>query len=165
MPTPNPQTIYDFKAALIDGRELPLSDLKGKVLLTVNVASKCGFTPQYEGLEALYQKYKERGLEVLAFPCNQFGGQEPGGSEEILACSLTRYKASFPMFDKIEVNGPEAHPLFNFLKSSAKGLLGTEAVKWNFTKFLVDRTGKVHARYSSQTEPSELAPEIEALLK
>lgn len=158
-------TFYDYSARLIDGAEFPLAELKDKVVLVVNVASHCGFTPQYEGLELLYQKYKARGFEILAFPCNQFGGQEPGGQEEILACSLTKYKTTFPVFEKIEVNGPGAHPLFDFLKSSAKGLLGSEGVKWNFTKFLVDKRGKVSSRYSPQTKPEDLAKDIEALLQ
>ena len=141
-------SVYDFTANTLDGKEKPLSDFSGQVLLMVNTASKCGFTPQYEGLESLYRKYQSRGFAVLGFPCNQFGGQEPGDAAEIEQfCSLT-YDVTFPMFGKIDVNGSGAHPLYRFLKGEAKGILGTEAIKWNFTKFLVGRTGKVSGRFA-----------------
>jgi glutathione peroxidase len=157
-------SIYNFEVKTIDLKNIKLDEYRGKVLLIVNVASKCGFTPQYTGLEALYQKYRAKGLEILGFPCNQFGAQEPGNEEEIKQfCSLT-YPVSFPLFAKIDVNGTETHPLYSHLKTEAKGLLGTEAVKWNFTKFLVDREGSVVKRFAPQTEPSELEPEIEKLL-
>ena len=139
--------LYDFTPKALDGLPRPMSGFKGQVLLIVNVASKCGFTPQYTGLEALQRKYAPRGFQVLGFPCNQFGGQEPGDAAEIAGfCSLT-YDVSFPMFAKIEVNGAGADPLYAFLKSRKKGLLGTEAIKWNFTKFLVDTHGEVVNRY------------------
>ena len=157
-------TVTDFSAKDIDGTEQPLSAWKGQAMLVVNVASKCGFTPQYEGLEALYREYKDRGFVVLGFPCDQFGNQEPGDEEEIRTfCSLT-YDVSFPMFSKIEVNGPGTHPLYRHLKSQAKGLLGSEAIKWNFTKFLVDRNGRVVKRFAPTDTPGSLVPEIEKLL-
>ena len=157
-------TAYDFAAQTLDGQPKPLADYRGKVLLIVNVASKCGFTPQYTGLEALQRKYAARGLEVLGFPCNQFGAQEPGDAAEIASfCSLT-YDVSFPMFAKIEVNGPKADPLYTFLKHAKPGLLGTEGVKWNFTKFLVGRDGQVAARFGPNVKPEALEGEIEALL-
>jgi len=147
-----------------DGSDTDLSPYAGKVLLIVNTASKCGFTPQYEGLEALHRRYSERGLAVLAFPCNQFGAQEPGDAEEIANfCRLT-YDVTFPVFAKVDVNGPAASPLFQHLKHSAKGVLGSEAIKWNFTKFLVDRSGKVVARYAPTTKPEAIAADIERLL-
>lgn len=156
--------IYDFSATTLDGRELSLGDFKDKVLLIVNTASKCGFTPQYEGLEKLYRQYAARGLVVLGFPCNQFGAQEPGDAAEIARfCSLT-YQVSFPMFARIEVNGEGTHPLYRFLKEAKPGLLGTEAIKWNFTKFLVDRNGSVIERYAPANKPEELAKIIEPLL-
>ena len=155
---------YDFSAQTLDGQSKPLSDYRGKVLLIVNVASKCGFTPQYTGLEALQRKYAPGGLEVLGFPCNQFGAQEPGDEAEIASfCSLT-YEVSFPMFAKIEVNGPKADPLYAFLKHEKPGLLGTEAIKWNFTKFLVGRDGQVAARFAPNVKPEALEGEIEKLL-
>jgi glutathione peroxidase len=157
-------SIYDFSAKTLDGREISLGEFKGKVLLIVNTASKCGFTPQYEGLEKLYREYGERGLVVLGFPCNQFGAQEPGDAAEIASfCSLT-YKVSFPMFARVEVNGEDAHPLYRFLKEAKPGLLGTEGIKWNFTKFLVDRNGEVVERYAPATKPEDLAKIIEAQL-
>jgi glutathione peroxidase len=157
-------TAYDFAASTLDGQPKALSDYRGKVLLIVNVASKCGFTPQYAGLEALQRKYAERGLEVLGFPCNQFGAQEPGDAAEISSfCALT-YEVSFPMFAKIEVNGEQAHPLYAFLKQEKPGLLGTEAIKWNFTKFLVGKDGKVAGRYAPNFKPEALEADIEALL-
>ena len=147
-----------------DSSTTDLSDHAGEVLLIVNVASKCGFTPQYEGLEALQREYGERGFTVLGFPCNQFGAQEPGDAEEIATfCKLT-YDVSFPVYGKIDVNGDQAAPLYEHLKSEAPGLLGSKAIKWNFTKFLVDRSGKVVKRYAPQTKPEELTRDIEALL-
>jgi glutathione peroxidase len=147
-----------------DGSQVDLSAHKGKVLLVVNVASKCGFTPQYEGLEALHRRYAEKGFEVLGFPCNQFGAQEPGDAEEIANfCSLT-YDVTFPLLGKIDVNGPQAAPIYRHLKKEAPGLLGSEAIKWNFTKFLVDRSGKVVKRYAPQTKPEDIARDIEELL-
>lgn len=155
---------YDFAVQSIDGHTIPLRAYEGKVVLVVNVASKCGFTPQYAGLEALYQKYKDRGFVVAGFPCNQFGEQEPGDEAEIKRfCSLA-YPVSFPLFAKVEVNGPAAHPLFRYLKKARKGILGTEAIKWNFTKFLVDRRGSVVARFAPRTAPEGLESRIEALL-
>jgi glutathione peroxidase len=157
-------SVYDFTAETIDGQPAPLADYQGKVLLIVNTASKCGFTRQYAGLEELYRKYRDRGLVVLGFPCNQFGAQEPGDEEEIKSfCSLT-YDVDFPLMRKIDVNGPAAHPLYVFLKEQKKGLLGTEGIKWNFTKFLVDRSGKVVDRYAPTDEPKSLEGAIEALL-
>jgi glutathione peroxidase len=157
-------SIYDFTAETLDGKPAPLSDWKGKVVLIVNTASKCGFTPQYAGLEALYRKHRDQGFVVLGFPCNQFGQQEPGDAAEIASfCSLT-YDVDFPMMTKIDVNGPGAHPLYRFLKSARKGVLGTEAVKWNFTKFLVDRRGEVVARFAPTDAPASLEGAIEALL-
>ena len=147
-----------------DGSQTDLSAHKGKVLLVVNVASKCGFTPQYEGLEALQRKYQDRGFTVLGFPCNQFGAQEPGNAEEIANfCKLT-YDVSFPLMGKIDVNGPNAAPIYKHLKSEAPGLLGSEGIKWNFTKFLVDRSGKVVKRYAPQTKPEDIESDVEALL-
>ena len=157
-------SFYDFSAETLDGQPAPLSAYKGKVVLIVNTASKCGFTGQYEGLEALYETYRDRGLVVLGFPCNQFGAQEPGDAAEIASfCSLT-YDVKFPMMKKIDVNGPEAHPLYIWLKKSKKGVLGTEGIKWNFTKFLVDRTGDVRDRFAPNIEPKALESAIEALL-
>ncbi len=157
-------TIYSFKVKTIDGKETTLADYKGKAMLIVNVASKCGFTKQYTGLEALYKKYKDKGMVVLGFPCNQFGAQEPGNEEEIKNfCSLT-YQVDFPMFAKVDVNGDSAHPLYEYLKKSEKGIFGTEAIKWNFTKFLVDKKGEVLKRYASTTTPESLEKDIEAIL-
>jgi glutathione peroxidase len=155
---------YDFEAQTLDGKPAPLGDYRGKVLLIVNTASKCGFTPQYEGLEALYRKFKDRGLVILGFPCNQFGAQEPGDAAEIASfCSLT-YDVSFPMMGKIDVNGPKAHPLYAWLKGEKKGILGTEGIKWNFTKFLIDREGKVAGRFAPTATPQSLESAIEALI-
>jgi glutathione peroxidase len=157
-------SIYDFSAETLDGQPAPLSAHAGKVVLIVNTASKCGFTPQYAGLEALYRKYRDRGFVVLGFPCNQFGAQEPGDAAEIANfCSLT-YDVDFPMMRKIDVNGPGAHPLYAWLKHERKGLLGSEGVKWNFTKFLVDRTGEVVKRFAPTDTPQSLEGAIEALL-
>lgn len=156
--------ITDFHVRAADGSDVDLSAYAGQVLLIVNTASKCGFTPQYEGLEALHRRYAERGFEVLGFPCNQFGHQEPGDAAEIASfCSLT-YDVTFPLFAKIDVNGDGADPLYAELKRQAPGLLGSKAIKWNFTKFLVDRTGKVVARYAPTTKPEEIAADIEKLL-
>ena len=147
-----------------DGSPTDLSAYKGKVLLVVNVASKCGFTPQYEGLEALNRRYADKGFEVLGFPCNQFGAQEPGNAEEIANfCALT-YDVTFPLLGKIDVNGPNAAPIYKHLKKEAPGVLGSEAIKWNFTKFLIDRSGKVMKRYAPQTKPEDIARDIEGLL-
>ena len=157
-------TVHDFSATSLSGEEVPLSRFKGKALLIVNTASKCGFTPQYAGLEKLHKAYGARGFAVLGFPCNQFGGQEPGDAAEIASfCSLS-YDVTFPMFAKVDVNGGKAHPLFKFLKSAKPGTLGFEAIKWNFTKFLIGRDGTVAERYSPMTKPEELAKAIEALL-
>ena len=158
------ETIYDFSAAALDGREVPLSDYRGKVVLIVNTASKCGLTPQYEGLEALNKRYADKGLVVLGFPCNQFGAQEPGEAQEIASFCLLTYDVTFPMFAKVEVNGPAAHPLYAFLKHEKKGLLGSEGIKWNFTKFLVGRDGQVVERFAPTTKPQDLASSIEKLL-
>ncbi len=157
-------TLYEFAVRRLDGSETSLGDWRGKVLLIVNTASQCGFTPQYAGLEALYKKYKDRGFAVLGFPCNQFGAQEPGTADEIGAFCEKNYGVSFPMFDKIDVNGPNAHPLFTHLKEEAPGLLGTDGIKWNFTKFLVDRHGKVVTRYAPTTSPNALDSDVLALL-
>jgi glutathione peroxidase len=157
-------SIYDFSALDINQQQQSLSVYTGKTLLIVNVASKCGFTPQYTGLEALYRKYQSRGFAVLGFPCDQFGHQEPGNEAEIQNFCSLNYEVSFPLFAKIEVNGANTHPLYKFLKSAQPGLLGTEAIKWNFTKFLVDGTGKVIKRYAPTDTPESLAGDIEALL-
>ncbi len=156
--------LYDLNATDVTGSPVALSRFKGRVLLIVNTASKCGFTPQYEGLEALQSRFHERGFDVLGFPCNQFGHQEPGNDSDIAEFCSTRFSTSFPLFSKIEVNGPNAHPLYQYLKKQAPGVLGTEAIKWNFTKFLVDSQGKVVKRYGSQTKPEAIAADIEALL-
>lgn len=157
-------SIYDFEAETLDGKPQPLAAFRDKVVLIVNTASKCGFTPQYAGLEALHEKYSDRGLVVLGFPCNQFGAQEPGDAAEIANfCSLT-YDVDFPMMRKIDVNGPKAHPLYAYLKKAKKGVLGTEAIKWNFTKFLVGRDGEVRGRFAPNVEPKALESAIEALL-
>lgn len=156
--------IYDFSARDIAGQDVSIGDYRGKVLLIVNTASKCGFTPQYEGLETLYRDLSARGLVVLGFPCNQFGGQEPGDADEIASfCKLT-YDVDFPMFAKIDVNGPQASPLFEWLKNEAPGVLGSKAIKWNFTKFLVNREGQVVGRFAPTTKPDALRADIEALL-
>lgn len=158
------QTAYDFSAIDIDGHDQSLADYRGKVLLVVNVASKCGFTPQYAGLQKLWETYRDRGLVILGFPCDQFGHQEPGDEAEIRSfCSLT-YDVDFPMFAKIDVNGGKAHPLWNWLKEQKSGLLGIGAIKWNFSKFLVGRDGRVIARYAPTDKPESLAKDIEAAL-
>lgn len=157
-------TVYDFSATTIDGKDRSLGDWRGDVLLIVNTASKCGFTPQYAGLEALHQDLSERGLRVLGFPCNQFGSQEPGSNEDVAQFCEVNYGVSFPMFAKIDVNGDGAHPLFTWLKQESPGLLGTEAIKWNFTKFLVNRDGKPVERYAPATKPDDLRDDIGKLL-
>lgn len=157
-------SIYDFTAKSLQGKDVPLSEFKDKVLLIVNTASKCGFTPQYAGLEALYEKLSGKGLTILGFPCNQFGQQEPGSPEEIGAFCQMNYGVSFPMFDKIEVNGPKAHPLYQYLKDEQPGVLGTKNIKWNFTKFLVDRGGKVVDRFAPMTKPEDIEKSIEKVL-
>jgi glutathione peroxidase len=157
--------LYGFSANTLDGKPLALDAFRGKVALIVNTASACGFTPQYADLEALHQRFAAKGLAVLGFPCNQFGAQEPGDAAAIGAFCRKNYGVSFQMFDKIEVNGDGAHPLYKWLTSSAPGILGTEAVKWNFTKFLVGRDGEVVKRYAPQTSPKELVPDIESLLE
>jgi glutathione peroxidase len=156
--------VFDFQATSLDGKPIDLAQYRGKALLIVNTASKCGFTPQYQGLEAVYRELHGRGLEVLGFPCNQFGSQEPGTEEEIGAFCEKNYGVSFPMFAKIDVNGDTAHPLFKHLKAEAPGVLGTEGIKWNFTKFLIGRDGKVVKRYAPQTKPEEIADDIEKVL-
>ena len=157
-------SVYDYSATLADGTTTALSDYKGQVLLIVNTASKCGFTPQYEGLEKLHATHKDTGFSVLAFPCNQFGSQEPGSTEEIVEFCEMRFQTSFPLFEKIDVNGTNSHPLYKHLKSEVKGLLGTERIKWNFTKFLINRDGEVVGRFGSQKKPADIESEIMALL-
>ncbi|MEK9714078.1 MAG: glutathione peroxidase [Thalassolituus sp.] len=157
-------TILSYTMPLLSGQDQDLSEYEGKVVLMVNTASKCGFTYQYEGLEALYNKYKDRGLVILGFPCNQFGKQEPGSDSDIGAFCQKNYGVSFPMFSKIDVNGPSAAPLYDALKSEAPGLMGTKAIKWNFTKFLIGRDGKVIDRYAPTSKPEALAADIEAAL-
>ena len=157
-------SVYDYSAKTIDGRDQPLSAYRGKVLLIVNVASQCGFTPQYAGLEALQKKFGREGFAVLGFPSNQFGAQEPGTETEIADFCETSFGVTFPMFAKVDVNGANAHPLFKHLTSEKAGVLGTEAIKWNFTKFLVDKTGAVAARYGSSTKPETLEDPIRRLL-
>ncbi len=157
-------SVYDFSATAIDGAETALEQYRGQALLIVNTASKCGFTGQYAGLEALHRQFADRPFQVLGFPCNQFGAQEPGKAAEIASfCSMT-YGVDFPMFDKVEVNGPGRHPLYAWLTSQKKGLLGTRDIKWNFTKFLTDREGRVVARYAPQVEPEAIAADIEKLI-
>ncbi|MGJ7915704.1 glutathione peroxidase [Massilia sp. LXY-6] len=156
--------VFDFQATSLDGKPVDLARYRGKVLLIVNTASKCGFTPQYQGLEAVYRELHGRGLEVLGFPCNQFGSQEPGTEAEIGDFCEKNYGVSFPMFAKVDVNGDHAHPLWKHLKGEAPGVLGLEAIKWNFTKFLIGRDGKVVKRYAPQTKPEEIAGDVEKLL-
>ena len=156
--------IYDFAAKLPGDEEISLADHEGKVLLIVNTASKCGFTPQYEGLEALHRKYKDDGFEVLAFPCNQFGAQEPGDAEEIKTFCSLNYDVSFPLMAKVDVNGEDTDPLWDYLKGQQAGLMGSRGIKWNFTKFLVDRSGKVTARHGPQVKPEALEKDIQRLL-
>jgi glutathione peroxidase len=157
-------TVYEFRAKTIDGSEVSLNDYRGEVLLIVNVASKCIFTPHYEGLEKLYEKFHGRGFSILGFPCNQFGDQEPGSATEIKSFCSTNYNVTFPLFLKIDVNGPAAHPLWEFLKNEKPGALGTRRIKWNFTKFLVDRSGQPIKRYAPRSKPEKITKDIERLL-
>ena len=157
-------TIADFAATLPDGEKVSLADRLGKVVLVVNTASKCGFTPQYEGLEALWRKYGDRGFEVIAFPCNQFGKQEPGGADEIASFCDVNFGLSFPLMGKIDVNGADADPLYDWMKAEAPGVFGSKGIKWNFTKFLIGRDGKVVRRYAPTDKPASLEKDIEALL-
>ena len=159
-----PATVYDFSAKSINGKDIPLSDFKGQVLLIVNTASKCGFTPQFGGLEEMHKTYANKGLVVLGFPCNQFGSQDPGADGEIAEFCQVNYGVSFPMMGKVDVNGPAAHPLYKWLCSEAPGLLGSKAVKWNFTKFLVGKDGQVIKRYAPTDKPADLAKDVEAAL-
>jgi len=163
-----PRTVYDFSATPLgagpDGCAVSLDEFRGQVLLIVNTASRCGYTPQYAGLERLYLSFKDRGLRVLGFPCNQFGGQEPGTAVEIASFCERNFGVSFPLFEKIEVNGPNAHPLYQFLKKAKPGFLGSERIKWNFTKFLIDRQGRVVRRYAPATKPKALSAAVERLL-
>jgi glutathione peroxidase len=156
--------VYDFSAESLSGTPINLGQYRGKVLLVVNTASNCGYTPQYKGLEALHQQFKDKGVEVLGFPCNQFGAQEPGNADEIGAFCERNFGVTFPLFAKINVNGPHTHPLYKHLKSEAPGVLGTQAIKWNFTKFLVKKDGTVYKRYAPQTTPEEVIGDIEKLL-
>ena len=156
--------IYDIEVKTIDGKPMKLGEFRGKAMLIVNVASKCGFTPQYSGLESLYKKYRDRGFVVLGFPCNQFGAQEPGDEKEILNFCKLNYEVDFPMFSKVDVNGENAAPLYQFLKKEKKGIFWSEGIKWNFTKFLVGRDGEVRKRFAPTDKPESLEPEIEAAL-
>jgi len=158
-------SVYPFKAKTIDGKETVLSEYQGKALLIVNVASRCGFTPQYEGLEKLYEKYKDKGFEILGFPCNQFGAQEPGTESEIKQFCDLNFGVKFPLFAKVDVNGDNAHALYKYLTSEKPGILGTEAIKWNFTKFLIDKKGEPVKRYGSAEKPESLESDIEKVLK
>ncbi len=157
-------SVYDFEAESLDGRKVSLGDFRGEALLIVNVASKCGFTPQYAGLQALQNAYGVANFSVLGFPCNQFGAQEPGGSDEIRAFIDSRYEVTFPMFAKVDVNGPDAHPLYEYLKRARPGFLGLRRIKWNFTKFLTDREGRLVRRFGPTTPPERIAPAIKELL-
>lgn len=159
-----PASIYEVSATSIEGNAVSFDSYKNKVLLIVNTASQCGFTPQYQGLQALYDKYADQGFAVLGFPCNQFGQQEPGNSEQIQSFCETRFGVSFPLFQKIEVNGDNAHPLYQYLRKAAPGILGTEAIKWNFTKFLIDRNGNVVKRYPPTTKPEDIEKDLRSLL-
>ncbi len=158
------QNFYDFKAISLQGKEISMDNYKGKVVIVVNTASKCGLTPQYEGLEKLYKEYKDKGLVILGFPCNQFAGQEPGSEKEISEGCLINYGVSFPMFSKIDVNGDNAHPLYKYLKSELKGGILGSSIKWNFAKFMIDRNGKPYMRFSPTTTPDKLRKDIEKLL-
>jgi glutathione peroxidase len=160
----HPVNVYDFTVKTIDGSEQTLTGFRDQVMLIVNVASQCGFTPQYSGLEAMYRKLHPRGFSVLGFPCNQFGQQEPGSEDEIKRFCSQTYDVTFPMFARIDVNGPHTHPLYQYLKQQQPGILGSEGIKWNFTKFLVDRQGQVRKRYGSMEKPESIEPEIAALL-
>jgi glutathione peroxidase len=158
------QSIYDFSATSIEGQPISLDTFKDKVLLIVNTASQCGFTPQYKGLQELYSKYSDKGFVILGFPCNQFGQQEPGTANDIQSFCETRFGVTFPLFQKIDVNGANAHPLYKYLTHAAPGILGSEAIKWNFTKFLVDRNGKVVKRYASMAKPEDIEKDVQSLL-
>jgi glutathione peroxidase len=158
-------SIYDFTATGIDGTEVSLDRFRGQALLIVNTASRCGFTGQYAGLEALHRQYADQPFEVLGFPCNQFGNQEPGKAAEIASFCSATFDVDFPMFDKVEVNGPNRHPIYAWLTEQKKGFLGSRDIKWNFTKFLTDREGRVVARFAPQVEPAAIAPEIEKLIQ
>ncbi len=164
MSSPSPSTIYDFSAKSIDGKDILLSDFKGQVMLIVNTASKCGFTPQFGGLEELHKTYAGKGLTVLGFPCNQFGSQDPGADGEIAEFCQVNYGVSFPMMGKVDVNGSAAHPLYKWLSAEAPGLLGSKSIKWNFTKFLVGKDGQVIKRYAPLDKPADLAKDVEAAL-
>jgi len=164
MTTTQSPSIYEFSANSLEGQPVSLSTFKDKVLLIVNTASQCGFTPQYQGLQSIYTKYQTQGFEVLGFPCNQFGQQEPGSANEIQSFCEMRFGVTFPLFEKVDVNGTNAHPLFKYLTKAAPGIFGTEGIKWNFTKFLVDRSGKVVKRYPSTTKPEDIEKDIQALL-
>ena len=157
-------TVYDFKAQTIEGAPVSLSDYRGKALLVVNVASRCGFTPQYEGLEKLYEQYKDQGFFVLGFPCNQFASQEPGTASEIKTFCETSFGVKFPLFSKIDVNGPQAHPLYQFLTKDKPGILGSEKIKWNFTKFLIDRQGNPIKRYAPSSKPEDIEDDLKRIL-
>ncbi|RHW42279.1 glutathione peroxidase [Neobacillus notoginsengisoli] len=157
-------SIYQFEAKSIKGEEVPMSRYEGQVVLIVNTASKCGFTPQYTGLQELYERYKDSGFTILGFPCNQFGGQEPGDEEEIQSFCSLNYGVSFPIFSKVDVNGEKAHPLFAYLTEAVPGILGSRSIKWNFTKFLIGRDGKPVKRFAPQEKPEELAKELKTLL-
>ncbi|WP_134683327.1 glutathione peroxidase [Brevibacillus migulae] len=157
-------SVYDFTVTTIHGTEKSLSDYRGNVLLIVNTASKCGFTPQYKGLQALYEAYRDQGLEVLGFPCDQFGHQEPGDENEILQFCELNFGVTFPLFAKIEVNGPHAHPLYQYLTKAKRGILGSAAIKWNFTKFLIDRNGQVIKRFAPTDTPEKIETEVKKLL-
>ena len=157
-------SVYDFSCETPGGKKKSLNDYQGKVLLVVNTASKCGFTPQFEGLEQMYEKYKDRGLEILGFPCNQFGKQDPGSNDEIMEFCQLNYCVSFPMFGKIEVNGGGTDPLFKYLKKEAPGALGTQRIKWNFTKFLIDPSGEVIKRYAPTVKPKDIEKDVKKLL-
>jgi len=158
------KSFYDFSAGSLQGKDISMDTYKGKVVLVVNTASKCGLTPQYEGLEKLYREYKDKGLVILGFPCNQFAGQEPGSEKEISEGCLINYGVSFPMFAKIDVNGNTAHPIYKYLKSELKGGIFGSSIKWNFAKFLIDKNGKPYKRFSPTTTPDNLVPDIEKLL-
>ena len=158
------KSVYDFEAVQMNGQPLSLASMRGQVMLIVNTASACGFTPQFGGLEKIHQTYKDKGLAVLGFPCNQFGSQDPGSNESIASFCQLNYGVSFPMMEKIKVNGPDAHPLYQWLCAEAPGLMGSKAIKWNFTKFLIGRNGQVIKRYAPQDAPAKIAKDIEAAL-
>lgn len=158
-------SVYDYTIKDAQGEDVLMNEFKGKVMLIVNTASKCGLTGQYEGLENIYEKYQDKGLEILGFPCNQFGGQEPGTNEEIKEFCQVKFGIKFPIYDKVDVNGDEAHPLFKHLKSEAPGILGSKSIKWNFTKFLVDRDGKVLKRFAPKDTPEKIEEEIRAVVE